>query len=204
MKTVLYGDDSFILYCFMSFLSQNRMSPIHVNELNRCILKYNKKISSAQLIIVVISDYINVLDTIKLINEATEVYNKTPFIIIVNNPWLNLFNYLLSGSNINCISSNISISRLRMSLRSILSDEKVDNISRYSLTNREKIVLTNLLKGKKVMEISYLLNIETKTVHGYKYAIMRKMGLKNTYQLNRIIIGSSKEWHNMLDLDLIQ
>ena len=51
------------------------------------------------------------------------------------------------------------------------------------LTRRETEVLMALLKNQKVKELAKQLNISPKTVHAYRYRIMKKLGVKNNVEL---------------------
>lgn len=62
----------------------------------------------------------------------------------------------------------------------------VNDSSQNALTARELYILTQLLRGRKVMQISSDLDISYKTVHGHKNSIIKKTGIKNLSLLTRI------------------
>lgn len=62
----------------------------------------------------------------------------------------------------------------------------VNDFSQSSLSERELYILTQIIRGRTMMQISLVLDISYKTVHGHKNNIMKKTGIKNLSFFTRI------------------
>ena len=95
--------------------------------------------------------------------------------------------------NVDCyLSKNSSLSDFKKAIKYAFNDLQYTNIKsnktnkikdelslKYSLTLREKEILTHLIKEKSNSEISTLLNISKRTVETHRKNIMLKLEVKN-------------------------
>src|SRR5262249_2350725 len=57
-----------------------------------------------------------------------------------------------------------------------------------SLSSRELEVMAHLVEGKNISEIADILSVHTSTIGTHKARIMKKLGVKNVLELNKIAI----------------
>ncbi|MDE2111402.1 MAG: hypothetical protein KGJ79_09685 [Alphaproteobacteria bacterium] len=56
------------------------------------------------------------------------------------------------------------------------------------LTDREQVILGQIIKGKSSKQIAYALGISPRTVEVYRSSIMKKLGARNTADLVRRVL----------------
>lgn len=102
---------------------------------------------------------------------TVRINEKCRLMLVLNNP--NLM-YICDASVIT--TSRSSLKELMRAVGVLMSNKKLENQLRVSLTAKEKIILRETMNGQKVDQIAKVLNMSPKTVYTHRANVFSKLG----------------------------
>ena len=133
------------------------------------------------------------INGIDLTKKIKKINNTIKVILVTMYEERNIFKQAYKNNVDGYLTKKSSLSDFKKAIKYVFDDLKYTNLKtnetnknkdkltlKYSLTDREKEILTHLIKEKSNLEISILLNISKRTVETHRKNIMLKLGVKNS------------------------
>lgn len=191
INTIIIDDHAIFAKGLCSFLESDYLRVKRIFTSSKEALKYLRSTNDIDLVFSDINmPEINGIDLTKKIKNHN---NKIKIIIVSMYEDHNIIKEAYKNRADGYLSKKSSLSNFKKAIKYAFQDLKYTNpviketcefqdklTLKYSLTNREKEILSYLIKEKSNIEIGSLLNISRRTVETHRKNIMLKLDVKNS------------------------
>jgi DNA-binding NarL/FixJ family response regulator len=191
INTIIIDDHVIFAEGLCSFLKSDYLRVKRIFTSSKEALKYLKSTNDIDLVFSDINmPEINGIDLTKKIKNHN---NKIKIIMVSMYEDQNIIKEAYKNQADGYLSKKSSLSNFKKAIKYAFQDLKYTNPAiketyefqdkltlKYSLTNREKEILSYLIKEKSNIEIGSLLNISKRTVETHRKNIMLKLDVKNS------------------------
>jgi DNA-binding NarL/FixJ family response regulator len=191
INTIIIDDHAIFAEGLCSFLGSDYLRVKRIFTSSKEALKYLKSTNDIDLVFSDINmPEINGIDLTKKIKNHN---NKIKIIMVSMYEDQNIIKEAYKNQADGYLSKKSSLSNFKKAIKYAFQDLKYTNPAiketyefqdkltlKYSLTNREKEILSYLIKEKSNIEIGSLLNISKRTVETHRKNIMLKLDVKNS------------------------
>tara|TARA_B110000238_G_scaffold1165_1_gene1080 strand:- start:538 stop:1167 length:630 start_codon:yes stop_codon:yes gene_type:complete len=191
INTIIIDDHEIFAEGLCSFLKSDYLRVKRIFTSSKEALKYLKSTNDIDLVFSDINmPEINGIDLTKKIKNHN---NKIKIIMVSMYEDQNIIKEAYKNQADGYLSKKSSLSNFKKAIKYAFQDLKYTNPAiketyefqdkltlKYSLTNREKEILSYLIKEKSNIEIGSLLNISKRTVETHRKNIMLKLDVKNS------------------------
>ena len=191
INTIIIDDHEIFAEGLCSFLESDYLRVKRIFTSSKEALKYLKSTNDIDLVFSDINmPEINGIDLTKKIKNHN---NKIKIIMVSMYEDQNIIKEAYKNQADGYLSKKSSLSNFKKAIKYAFQDLKYTNPAiketyefqdkltlKYSLTNREKEILSYLIKEKSNIEIGSLLNISKRTVETHRKNIMLKLDVKNS------------------------